>query len=153
MQQVVPHPSMPTAYPDIPDLTRYDLFIHLGTVQTPGRLELARQALGKTMRCWQGSARLLVAVEDGYTWSGAAIPPHCGFHSRSELRRTMQRNGTEVLVPAFSDPQGDITLHAIASGVPLGALNLASLASETATAFPQDGSAFLAVARTARQAH
>lgn len=153
MQQIIPHPATRPAHPNMPDLTRYGLFIHLGNVQASGRLELALQALEKTMRCWQGSVRLLVATEENRMWPCVQVPRHCGFHPPDELRRRMQHSNAKILAPAFSDPQGDITLHAIASGVPLGALNLAPLAMEAGAVFPSDGSAFLAIARPAMQSH
>lgn len=153
MHQALTLSAMQPAAPGMADLAHYGLFIHLGSVEAPGRLELALQALGKTLRCWQGNVRLLVASDESQAWPLGPLPPHCGFLAPGELLHRLRRSDATVLGPAFSDPQGDITLHAIASGVPLGALNLAPMPDEAGAAFPLGGHAFLAVARSADRSH
>ena len=152
MSQALPLPALRPAIPDTADLAQYGLFIHLGSATGPGRLELAVQALGKTLRCWQGNVRLLVATS-GTQPQRTLLPPHCEFLAPGALRRRLRSNDAEVLGPAFSDPQGDITLHAIASGVPLGALNLAPMPDEATAGLQLEGHVFLAVARSAERSH
>lgn len=128
----------------VPDLSRYAVFIQLGRVHVPGQLELALQALNKTLRCSDGEIRLLVATQDGHAWP-RSLSPHCSFHTPGDLRQALEQRGARILAPAFSDPHGTLILHALASGVPLGALNLASQPSLPRAALAHDGSALLAI--------
>lgn len=137
----------------MPELDRYVAFIHLGNVQAHGRLELAIRAVDKTLRHRGDGVRLVVATASGLALPSCPLPSNWGFHTPDELRRTLQRNDITVLAPCFSDPHGDIILHALASGVPLGALNLAPVSAEVRTGLSLDGDAFLAVDRPARRPH
>lgn len=152
MHQAIPLPVPRPAAPGAPDLADCGLFIHLGSVQAPGRLDLALQALDRILRCWHASVRLLVAVDGAGRPPPNPPPPHCDFLAARRLRHRLNRGDATVLTPAFSDPQGDIVLHAIASGIPLGALNLAPMADAGAAAH-LPGHAFLAVARATPRSH
>lgn len=135
------------------DLSRYAALIHLGPVEAPRHLDLALQALNKLLRCGEGDARLLMATSDRGTRPRSLPSPHCCLLAPGELRRALRHYDGTVLAPVFSDPQGTLTLHALASGVPLSALNLETLSLQARAALPLDGHALLAIARTRSRTH
>lgn len=154
MHQTIQEPATRhAASMDVPDPAQYATLIHLGPIEAPRHLDLALQALNKLLRCAEGSARLLMAESNRGTWENSLLPPHCSLFSASELRRALRHCDASVLAPAFSDPQGTLTLHALASGVPLGALNLATLSRQARAALPLHGHALLAVSRTRSRTH
>lgn len=129
-----------------PELTQYACLIHLRQLCTPRQLGLALQALNKVRRIADQSARLLVATtEDHFACLGGPLPPQCSFHEPAELRRALWNHNIRILTSGSIEPPCSHTLHAIASGVPLTALNLAPLSLSGYTALDLDGSAFLAV--------
>lgn len=154
MYQAIPRPGPRLAHPDIPDIDGYGLFIQLGCVRPPGRFELALQAIDKTLRYREDTVRLLIAAEGVHAWPLGRFLPHCGFHAPDTLHRALQRGDATVLAPGSNDPRCDITLHALASGVPLEAINLAPLPKEMSTPSILEGNAFLAVQHwTSQQSH
>lgn len=152
MHQTIQQPPTRHAPPtSVLDLARDAALIHLGPVEAPRHFDLALQALNKLLRCGNADARLLMSTSDRCIWSRTSPSPHIHILPLGELRQAL-RHCTTVLAPAFSDPQGSLTLHALASGVPLGALNLATFSLQERAALPLDH-ALLAIARIRPRPH
>lgn len=145
LQHMQSHPSQSTC-PRMPDLYGYNALIHLGHVASPERFELAIRAVNKTRRFWPGEIELVVAIEEGrLQWLDT--PANCSFHAPERLQDVInvyRKSGT-LLIPDQNESAGDAALHALASGVPLDALNLhGGYGGEIRS---RHGDAFLAVGR------
>jgi hypothetical protein len=121
--------------------------IHLGYVGSPERFALALQALNKIRRVWLETIRLIVAIEDRKASPWLQESPHCAFTTPGELQTVLHdyRKSGSLLVPDQNESAGDATLHALASGVPLDALNFHPRHSGAWEARPRHGEGFLAV--------
>ena len=146
LQHMRSHPSQ-TACPRMPELYGYNALIHLGHVASPDRFELAIRAVNKTRRFWPGEIQLVVAMEEGRMQQWLDTPANCSFHAPEILQDVIDdyRRSGSLLIPDQNESAGDATLHALASGVPLDALNFR--ARPRGEARSRHGDAFLAVGR------
>jgi len=137
------------------DLHGYNAMIHLGYVGSPERFALAIQALNKIRRFWPGAIQLVVAIEDRKTSPWLQESPHCAFTTLGELQTVLHdyRKSGSLLVPDQNESAGDATLHALASGVPLDALNFHTRHSWVREARPRHGEALLAVGRACHRSN
>ena len=129
------------------DLYGYSALIHLGFVASPERFDLAVHAVKKTLRFRPEGIKLIVAIEDREMLPWLEELPHCVFQAPKKLQALLHdyRKSGSLLVPDQNESAGDATLHALASGVPLDALNFHALYSSAREARPRHGEAFLAV--------
>ena len=129
------------------ELHGYNTVIHLGYVASPERFGLAIQALNKTRRFWPGGIQLIVAIEDRGILPWLEEAPNCSFHAPAELQDVLHgyRKSGSLLFPDQNESAGDATLHALASGVPLDALNFRPRQSNACDDGPRHGDAFLAI--------
>lgn len=146
LQHMRSHPSQ-SACPRMPDLNGYNALIHLGHLASPERFELAVRAVNKTRRFWPGEIQLVVAIEEGRMQPWLDMPADCSFHAPESLQNVIDdyRRSGSLLIPDQNESAGDATLHALASGVPLDALNFH--ARPGGEVRPRHGEAFLAVGR------
>lgn len=137
------------------DLHGYNAMIHLGYVGSLERFALAIQALNKIRRVWPETIRLIVAIEDRKTSPWLQESPHCTLTTPGELQTVLHdyRKSGSLLVPDQNESAGDATLHALASGVPPGALNLHVRRSGPQEARPRHGEALLAVGRACHRSN
>lgn len=146
MPQVIRNHGTRQFSTETPELTQYASLIHLRQLRTPKQLRLALQVLNKVRRIADQSARLLVATsDDQFAWPSGRLPPQCSFHEPAELRRTLWNHNISILTPSSIEPPSSHTLHALASGVPLTALNLVPLSLSGCATLDLDGTAFLAI--------
>lgn len=116
--------------------------IHLGSARDLDQLDLAHQTISKIRR-YESTATLLVADDE----TGSAppfMPPSCCLASTGELLNAI-RGGARLLVPAFNDTSGALTLHALATGIPLGALNMVAPSLHAPGELVRAGSVWLAI--------
>ncbi|MGN7726624.1 hypothetical protein ACTJIL_12530 [Luteimonas sp. 22616] len=131
----------------MPDLYGYSALIHLGHVASPERFELAIRAVDKTRRFWPGEIQLVVAIEEGRMQQWLDMPANCIFHAPEILQNVIDdyRRSGSLLIPDQNESAGNATLHALASGVPLDALNFRARHKNEVR--PRHGDAFLGVGR------
>jgi glycosyltransferase involved in cell wall biosynthesis len=122
--------------------------VHVGRVESREDLELALRALDKTRKFWQDEARLIVVKDERRQELPIPDEPGCSFSTPAQLRAVFDRYLADgcVLSTAPNDSFGDATLHALASGVPLTALNYRPWPVDASTR-PRHGDAFLIVRR------
>ncbi len=146
LQHMQSHPSQ-SACPRMPNLYGYNALIHLGHVASPERFELAVRAVNKTRRFWPGEVQLIIALGDGRVQPWLEAPVDCSFHAPERLLDVINdyRRAGSLLIPDQNESAGNVTLHALASGVPLDALNFRARHKDEAR--PRHGDAFLGVGR------
>lgn len=146
LQHMQSHPSQ-SACPRMPDLYGYSALIHLGRVASPERFELAIRAVNKTRRFWAGEVQLIIARDDARMQPWQDAPANCSFHAPEKLLDVVDdyRRSGSLLIPDQNESAGNATLHALASGVPLDALNFRARYKDEAR--PRHGDAFLGVGR------
>lgn len=146
LQHMRSHPSQ-FPCPHMPDLYGYSALIHMGRVASLERFELATRAVNKLRRFWPGEAQLIVALAAGRVQPRLNTPTHCSFHAAEGLRDVINdyRRLGSLLIPDQNEPTGNAVLHALASGVPLDALNFR--APDKAVARLRHGDAFFGVGR------
>jgi hypothetical protein len=144
MLQYMQSQPAPSTCPCTLDLYGYNALIHLGCVASPERFELATHAVNKTSRFWWGKIQLVVAIDDGRMQQWVDMPANCSFHAPDRLQDVIDdyRRFGSLLIPDQNDSAGDAVLHALASGVPLDALNFH--ARPGGKVMPRHGDAFLA---------
>lgn len=147
LQHMRSHPGL-SACPRIPDLYGYKALIYLGYVASSERFDLAIRAVNKTRRFSSGEIQLIVAINDGRIERGLDIQAHCSFHAPEGLQGILDdyRRAGSLLIPDQNESVGDAILHALASGVPLDALNFCARPGYQVRS--RHGDAFLAVGRT-----
>lgn len=114
------------------DFDDYDAVIHLGYLGSQERSELAIRAVNKTRRFWPGDVQLIVAIDEGRMRPHLDMPTHCTIHAQETLQDVIDkhRRSGSLLIPDQNELAGDATLHALASGVPIDALNFRARAED-----------------------
>ena len=148
LQHMQSHPAQ-SVCPHSVDLYGYNTLIHLGCVASPERFGLAIQAVNKTRRFRPEEIQLIVAIEGRRTRPWLDASASCSFHAAGELQPVLDdyRRSGSLLIPDQNESAGDATLHALASGVPLDAMNFRLRHSNGGEVWPRHGDAFLAVGR------
>ena len=148
LQHMQSHPTQSVSTLPV-DLYGYDALIQLGCVVSPERFGLAIQSVNKTRRFRSEGIQLIVAIEGRIPRPWLDASANCSFHAAGDLQPVLDdycRSGS-LLIPDQNESAGDATLHALASGVPLDAMNFRPGHSNGGEVWSRHGDAFLAVMR------
>lgn|GEM_PF-2595490 len=138
--------------PLVADLAGLQRLIYLGRLDTTDKLHLALRSICKSERLGQGELTLLVADSLRFEFPARAPESRLFQLPLAKLEVLLAEFGAagRLLFPCHNEHFGNVALYALASGIPLDAINYRTGAAADLGSLPRTGDAFIGVGRNRR---